>query len=1114
MNPTTTRLTALLGSASFITIANLAAAYGQSVAPTPPTLAPGTQSGALDPADTLLSKQAAPVAPVRVAQAAAPPTQVAQAQTAQAAPAAAVPTVSVIITGSLIAGTQAIGVPVTNLGVQDFVQSGALQTGELFRTIPAAQVSPGPSAVINGGQQERNTRVNLRGLDTTGPRSLLMVDGIRFPPQEDGLCVIDPSIIPALALDRIDVLADGASATYGSDAIAGVINVVLKRGYDGATTLFHVEAPDSGGLQVQASQLWGRTWEGGDVTVTYQWLDEAAVPGSAHSKFTFDFTPWGYDNPTPIGSSIPGTISNGDPNGGFDCTNCWAIPKGTGSHYTDAPAPAFDWSALTPGTNVVDPLKLGQESGKEQQNALVATFDQRLFTRDGLLPGATFFFTGFYSNRRSQFIGNPTYSNGSSNSRATYTVPASNPYFPTGVPTDVLANGLEVSTDLGLEVPIRYSAYEISDRYSFGFNLDLPFNWQGKIYDSRSRENTGYYLQLINKSYAKLALGLTAKENGKTFAKPDSIPYLNLFCDYTAYTDCNSPTTLAYITGIRHLGAVYNIEEKGTNFNGPLFDLPAGQVKAAVGGTYETDNVLGFQGNSGQASPLVNTFSPQLVIQNDPEPFTVWAGFVQLDVPIFGDNFNIPLFRRLDLEASWRHDQYHQPNGALNGGTSNPKIGFTWLIDEVTGTTIRGSWGTSFRFANLGETSTIISDQNTTTNNVPGGSDSGFSIICNGASPTAGSAAADLFAAGFGCNSTPGAILWGGGPHPALRSYTDPSGATKTREGGTALSPEKSINYSVGFEIAPTFAFLRGLDVGATYYSIKINGVLNPFNQLTGPDLADPTLRFAWILPSDLGCPVADNATPTACAPFEKMAVAAMSDFNSETSPADANKIYVIKDGATTNSGFYHLDGFDFNASYDWDMGDYGAWNAGITGTYYWHYYIQTVSGGPVVDWMNAVDSPINGVNQGYVDAGGTVHGVETQPRMNWRARLGWSSGPYSVTGFVNYISHYYSPWGVPPNANCQGSVLVGNTMLACHGYSYLLPSQYTFDLSLGYDTGDMPINDYLKNISVDLTFRNLLGVHPAMAYGPVVSHRNAAAYDILKPDTGRIIGLTIQKRW
>src|SRR2546423_5610805 len=123
MNPTASRFATLMGSASFLTLTTTLGASAQ--------------------------------------------------MTAQAPLASAVPE-QVLVTGSLIHGTAAVGVPVTNLGAQDFVQTGALQAGDLFRNIPAAQVSPGPQATINGRQKERPTRGNLPGLQTTGPRSLLM----------------------------------------------------------------------------------------------------------------------------------------------------------------------------------------------------------------------------------------------------------------------------------------------------------------------------------------------------------------------------------------------------------------------------------------------------------------------------------------------------------------------------------------------------------------------------------------------------------------------------------------------------------------------------------------------------------------------------------------------------------------------------------------------------------------------------------------------------------------------------------------------------------------------------------------------------------------------------
>src|SRR5438105_1119292 len=344
MNPAVYRLSALMGAASILTLTTALGAHAQ---------------------------------------------QVAQAQMAQASP--QVPD-QVLITGSLIHGTAAVGVPVTNLGVQDFTETGNVTIGDLFRTVPQANVAPGPSAVNSGGHQERETRVNIRGLDQTGPRTLLMIDGVKFPPQADGLCAIDPSVIPALALDRVDILADGASATYGSDAIAGVINVILKRNYNGAVTLLHFSAPtDGGGQQYQASQLWGRTWEGGDITLTYEYTHEQPIKGTVHSNYTMNYTPWGLDNEIPIGISIPGTISVGKPappvSGTFRgtvCTNCWAIPAGTGANFNAAlnngvgplapsSAATFNWAALTANaanfrTNEIDPMKQGWEQATQEKN--------------------------------------------------------------------------------------------------------------------------------------------------------------------------------------------------------------------------------------------------------------------------------------------------------------------------------------------------------------------------------------------------------------------------------------------------------------------------------------------------------------------------------------------------------------------------------------------------------------------------------------------------------------------------------------------------------------------------------------------------------------------------
>src|SRR6266850_2412884 len=463
MNPTASRLAVLMGTASLVTIANAISAQAQNQ-------------------------------------------QV--AQTAQAAPEEIPETV--LITGSLIRGTAAVGVPVTNLGLKDFQTTGAIKTADLFRSIPAANVYPTGDGTNSGGHLEREQRVNLRGLDATGPRALMMIDGFRFPPQADGICSIDPSIIPALALDHVDVLADGASATYGSDAISGVINLILKRNFDGAITQLGWTTSDGGKNHFLASALWGRTWDGGQVTLSYEWYDDSPLSGKVNSKYSMDYSPWGLDNQVPLASSAPGTISLGSPANSLNnftaakgnyCTNCYAIPHGTGNDFNPGggglgPTLPFSGSTLNwtsfstnpnnfnaanpaVGTqNVFDPLKIAQEDSAQQRNAAVITVDQRL-TKD-----ISFYGEGFYSNRRGEQYspsnGVPT----ANNALGAYAVPTFNPYYPTGgAPTN-----LRVNYNLALEHPSYSTFYELATRYQLGLHIGLPFGWNADVFYAMSAD--------------------------------------------------------------------------------------------------------------------------------------------------------------------------------------------------------------------------------------------------------------------------------------------------------------------------------------------------------------------------------------------------------------------------------------------------------------------------------------------------------------------------------------------------------------------------------------------------------------------------------------------------
>jgi iron complex outermembrane recepter protein len=1001
---------------------------------------------------------------LQVAQAQTSQSIQAQAQTARAA-SAQVPE-QVLITGSLIHGTAAVGVPVTTLSTQDFVQTGSVTTADLFRNVPAAIVLL-PSSQQGGGNSEKGQNVNLHNLDSpTAVRSLMMVDSIRMPPTNHGTKANDPSIIPSIALDRIDVLADGASATYGSDAISGVINIILKRGYNGIETQARAGVGVKGGETEQFDALFGRTWEGGDITVSGEWYNQAHIGGTGIRGLTVDYSPWGLDNRIPVVSSIPGLASvGGFPSvaQGTTCTNCFSIPTGqNGQNLTWAQI------AANPGVkNLINPYALGWGTPSQERVAGTATFDQNITS------GVQFFADGFYSNRRAQMLEAEIVADQGYN---TYFVPASNPFLPAGAPTtcpkDQSQCGLFVSYSFANEIPPHQSSYELADHWDAGVNVTLPLEWNNRTYISSTQDKSQtWFLGQGQPAAAAAALGniVVPGKGFSTFTKPANIPYLNLFCDPNAFArnTCNDQATLDYVTGFRQQAADSLIREFDTNFDGPLFDLPGGSVRVAVGADYSIYNTTYVDNNS------FNQPTPAPAFTTDPESRNVWAVFGQVNIPVFSDANAIPGFRKLELEASWRHDNYSDV-----GGTSNPKVSFTWMpLESVT---LRGSWGTSFRAPAFGEVSSVANAQIHPVNSAAGGLNGNeLAIVCgaNG-QPKVGSAAYVLWQAGAACGSSPGGIYLTGG-----------AGNSATVRGGVFIKPETANNYAGGAEFAPT-TFLKGLDVAATYYSVRISGVLQSFknNQAI---FNDPGFGFLFYTPPATGA-----------AKFQQLVNAIIARARSEVFPQFASGVQWIEDGGAQNAGWLKQDGIDFNASYDWDMEALGAWNVGIVGTYTLHNILFSgIVGSTPQDQFHTTSG--TGPTEQF--------GVPLMSRLIYRARLGWASSDstYSATLFMNYRSHFFTDEKAPPN-----SYLVNFP-----NYSNIQPNEITFDLSLGYNTGTNPANDYLKNIGVQLVVQNLLNKHSAFAYNlsggsTAFGRGNPSAQSDFADLIGRMVSVTLIKNW
>lgn len=1001
----------------------------------------------------------------------------AHAQAPQAAP-AAVPEEEVLVTGSLIRGAPAVGVPVTNLGEAEFQETGALTVSELLRNVPAVEVDASTGAGSSPGNWERLTSVDLRGLSTNaGVRTLMLIDSMRYPVQGHGTCQLDPSIIPSLALDHIDILVDGASATYGSDAIAGVLNVVMRRGYEGAISQLKYSRSAVGAPTYQASQLWGTTWEGGDVTLVYEFYDAKRVPRSAIDTFTYDFTPWGLDDRTLVRSSLPGIVSTGAlqtiagapsgfsaASGTMWCDNCYSIPQGVGWNYGDtaahtnptvgSSAATTTWTALLANKGVkneINSYRYADEQAAQQRNAATVTFDQEI------VEGVEFFADAFYSNRRAQFFYSGTHNRPANNALNAITVPTTNPYYPTGAPA-----GLRISYLLTDELRPYTSGHSRNSRYAGGFNVDLPYEWNGRLFFNTSEEaNYAITNNSANTNMVLAALGNTvvASGNQAAFSKPANVPFLNVFCDPQVY-ECNSPVTLAYINGNEIFDQKWNLRQFAAVFDGPVFELPGGPLRAAIGADKVTNHYKFIDTNSiNSVSKALATTTPSIGVRN------IWAAYGEINAPIFGEANRIPGIYSLDLQASWRHDHYND-----FGGTSNPRVAVDYMPFESL--TLRGSWGTSFRAPAFAETSAVAGRLIMPQNTPAGAANNNVRLCAVGATtPVAGSAGEALINGGFGltCASSPGGVSVGGGSD-GLQGVT--------RDAGYALGPEEAESFSYGFQFMPTF--LPGLDIHATYFWVNVTNTI----QGGGTDLLNPFDRPNIYIRGDAG--------------FDAAVQAVLANPLSTVSPTLAPVIQFVTDGAARNIGSLKLDGIDFHAGYDWQMDDWGSFGASITGTYYIN---RETVGGPGQPAEDAYDS------------GDSLPGETRDPRFRYRARLNWDSGEgLNVTAIMNYRSHYFHNQAYPPGCFISGPVCYAGAE-QFPDYNNFVPSYYLFDFAVAYDLMDKPANDYLKNLRFNLNVNNVLDKRGAFVYR-IANNGGTFAHDSSISPNGRTLSITVTKTW
>jgi iron complex outermembrane receptor protein len=193
----------------------------------------------------------------------------------------------VVVTGTHIAGEAPVGTTVHTLDRTEIEESGYTTTQELLQSLPenfrggaagAVEDVNFTGAANSGYNTSGGAGVNLRGLGNTA--TLVLIDGHRVPPSAFGYYT-DVSTIPISAIDHIDIVADGASAIYGTDAIGGVVNIVLKDAGEGVQTgVRYGTTTDGGANNFDANAQLGHRWDGAGVTLGVDYINQGQLYAS------------------------------------------------------------------------------------------------------------------------------------------------------------------------------------------------------------------------------------------------------------------------------------------------------------------------------------------------------------------------------------------------------------------------------------------------------------------------------------------------------------------------------------------------------------------------------------------------------------------------------------------------------------------------------------------------------------------------------------------------------------------------------------------------------------------------------------------------------------------
>ena len=557
---------------------------------------------------------------------------------------------TVVVTGSRIAYSPTDGPqPLTVVTRQDIEDSGLLSIGDLIQRLPM-QGSGVNRTYNNGG--DGSIRVELRGLGSA--RTLVLVNGKRWVASGEGAnSSIDLNTIPMAAIERIEVLKDGASAVYGSDAIAGVVNIILRKSFEGIEFSHQSGGftAEGGGDEQTWSVLGGTTGDRARFTIGAS-LTTINSLSNADRAETAKRPDDGGSSGTPQGrfgyGGVVGDFSNFTVNEGDAGTDP--------SHFREWTSPD-DRFNYNPDNYIQTP--------NERRNIFMNG-------SYALTDGISFLFDALYQNRLSDQLLAPTPLFWGF--EADEGIDATNIHNPFGITLCGFSGTNNLGADCStLSEPVASGWFgrrmvEAGNRnflqdietFRGGFGLEggLGDRWNWEVYWSWAQNNASVTTEgLLNTDAIRKALGPAAGCTG------DCVP-LNVFGGQG--TDATYPgdgrwdgsgsiteAMLNYISFTAHDNGGNNMKNINAQITGTVMDLPAGPVGAAFG--YEVREESGF---TSPDALIVTGATSGNASQPTNGSYEVSEFFAEIAIPLLS---GAPFAESLDINIAVRSSDYSSP---------------------------------------------------------------------------------------------------------------------------------------------------------------------------------------------------------------------------------------------------------------------------------------------------------------------------------------------------------------------------------------------------------------------------------------------------------------------